>query len=224
MTEIQTQPTAQPTTTADDPALSNPDRTLAQQALDAKMAELEANAAPPPPAPAEPAPTVVVVPVLTAEPEKPAEPAPAVVVVPVVIADPEEAVADRTPAQQALDAKVAELEQAPAPQTAPIVVAPVGVLSQGPADPVTQNEPSPAQQALAAKVAEMDNPPKVEGAAALLPAQPEVPLLPSGDPPTEAQKSDLERLAELNWLYRSGKLTPQEYHQERAQIIQKLQP
>jgi hypothetical protein len=33
----------------------------------------------------------------------------------------------------------------------------------------------------------------------------------------------MERLAVLTQLYREGRLTPQEYHRERAKIVQSLQ-
>jgi hypothetical protein len=39
---------------------------------------------------------------------------------------------------------------------------------------------------------------------------------------TASQKVGLERLAELTELYKAGKITPYEYHTERARVIESM--
>ncbi len=209
------------------------DAGLAQRALDEKMAELNR-----PPAPTTP---VVVTP--------PPQPTTRVVTPTAPAAPSGLSDADAERAQRALAEKMAELERArptvavtPPPAAPP--VAPPPPQPTAPAAPVvafptdgsglSDADVARAQQALAEKMAELD---RAHAAAAAAPPAPAAPVAPpppapvvaapapaptpAEEPPPDAKLTavGMERLAQLNQLYREGKVTPQDYHRERAQII-----
>jgi hypothetical protein len=55
-----------------------------------------------------------------------------------------------------------------------------------------------------------------------VPTAPPITAQPAPTPAVPSQKQGLERLAELTQQYRAGLLSPSQYHQERAKIVQSL--
>jgi hypothetical protein len=81
---------------------------------------------------------------------------------------------------------------------------------RGPVKKAPPAQPAPAKPAPPATPVP---PPPTAVAAAPAPAAPQVPA---------STKVGLERLAELNELYMADKITPEQYHKERAAIISSL--
>jgi hypothetical protein len=114
----------------------------------------------------------------------------------------------------------------PAPAAAPVVAAPAE--PDSPALDSTQE--ALAREALHQKISELDaanTVARVEPTPAPTPSAPPVAITPDAPPTTAvglppSQKQGLERLAELTEQYRAGLMTPAEYHQQRAKIIQSL--
>jgi hypothetical protein len=137
-------------------------------------------------------------------------------------------------AQQALAAKMAELNQseaarpptvAPAPGIA-VAPAPAPVAAPAPAPapaPAVVVAPTPAPAVSAPQVATTVQPvpaspaDQLRAQEALRAVQATPAPAPSSTP--ASTKTGLERLEELTQLYRANKITPQEYHTERAKIV-----
>ena len=85
-----------------------------------------------------------------------------------------------------------------------------------------QSDTPELTKALRLKVAELEGaiPP---GEAPPVAATPRVAEPSGAAPPLSSNKQGRERLAELDALYKSDRITPAQYHQERAKIIPTLQ-
>jgi hypothetical protein len=209
----------------------------ARQALEQKMRELDSQpVGTPPPAARPPA----VVP--PAQPERRATP-PQAAPVPQPRPAPAAATADVEKARQALREKMQTLETQPATTSAPTTWQPAPATTAQPA-PVATAQPAPmtepaqaaffepipeapavdierARQALREKTSQVDPPAASEEAKAKPTSRskgPEV-LQPIQGPPTGLPPAKEERLKGLLDLYKADKLTPQQYHAERAKIL-----
>jgi hypothetical protein len=177
----------------------------AREAMRQKMAELGTKPAltnkpvPAPPQPVVPAPPPAPVePVVVIPPPPAAVPAPAVLPPAAVVTSPPQVASPELQAQalEALRQKKAELDaQEPT------------VAVKTPAAPMSPIAPAPMTM------------PKTTSTPATTPAFPVMPGPQYVTPSTMLSGSKEQRLAELLQLYRTDKITPAEYHQQRAKIL-----
>jgi hypothetical protein len=186
------------------PAASG-DIAAAQEAMREKLAEMQTPAAPAAPA----APVAPVAPAVTAAPAEATPATPAFVAAPIIAAPVE----PLTPAPEAVDADklaAARAQMESAMATAKPVTSAASV---EPGAPVFAPAPATAGRAVAEKealrVADQKTGATVAPTAATLMAA----------PPPAVSASKEERLQGLLQLYKADKLSPEQYHTERAKIL-----